>query len=1619
MASTDNRIASLVASQNPTPISQLQPELPDQLTRVVRGEVTITWPYNRFKNTFAFLLAEPDVLLRRAKGQVRIELHGAAAKAVVDTGIGGGDEVAFALDGVQWARDESPGRIPGARVDWQLQFTDKLALQVKSAESGDLNYVNIDHPIVEPPPPIVVDQPTYVAEPEIPAAPAPPVSRVVTDVAMNEYPSPAFIKRARISYGALFEGGFDIFEEDGGVKGKGRKRSRFGRDSSAWRYTSQSPSPEPPSPSPDAMEEDSAHETRPSGSPRPPMLDEGSQTVSEEAITTNVNTIPEAPMTASQSPEQMTSLPSENTGPVVNPFAKPIISTGQEAPIPPVNPSSPPISSAANPLATPITPASQGAHIPPVNPFAAPISSVESILATPIIPAEEEAQVPLINPFSAPVSSDGPPEPSADQAPNPQSSSRPEKEPSPAPHPQGDIQAPPDTLFTASKPADSGFSMFGTSAPVRVDSGDDLAEQVRFGFSHIPQAAENTSVGQSVGQIPDNHPVSQYPEVFLDGHVPSRFADTSYVGDAEAGTEMDLVQSDGLIVEPPVVESFGDQWEVLTQPPHHNQVEGGHFGADALNEGTMLMEVAEALHADAMSPEKIPLGFSSYGSHAIPAPVEPERVEAESGASSRGATEEASLIDDTEILDHTASEVGVDDEDETEYDENGEPLEAGDYDQRNYNIPDDDDEGSSSVEEEIDELEKRYGNGRSYDISEDDEDEYDEDDGYGEEWEEGDDEEYDEDEEAHNIQWGSANRRPQPPPPTSGPVVISLLSDSEDDDDGPAPTVSPPVQQTRQDQASPHPPTTFNPSVQEEPPQTAVHTTPAVDPSRSPREMVRNEAPDTESSLEISEVSSSPYKSPPGPEAVNESREAKERIRAEESEVEDDQDSVSSSSLVISSVLSSPEVGSDQRIEVADDQNSVSSSSLVISSVLSSSEAESDQHIEMEDDIPVDDHPVGEHADLQMEEHDDRHDDRQHIPIYEEADGSDNSVGDAQIEPISKDDIEVEEVGAEAAKSEDVDAHNTHELNDEVMEVDDQPQATGNLGEAVGIVDVSSSESGPTIQAPGDVVVEEDVEMRDATSPVPKKDVEDRGAPETPEPELSTEPAPMPVEEPTNGTSMTRPETPSQTDAIDHGTSHSSDITMSASPSKRQSKPADNGSPQPRRSKTPGRKAKGSSVLPSSPPVSQSFESQVVYPGVQYSSSPATSRPASKEGPSARQLPTPMASFVPNDMVPLAAVVEEYTIVETTTNAAGTQAYVTRSVSKMESSLGSIAHPEPPTESAIPESQEEGVNEEVHRDEIATLASASVSMTMSTVHESMELSPPHETRAARRRRIEAERAAGERTTPKPETEEPAKTMYSQDPFGESPPDISIALARQAGRKLKRAPEPPQTSSPIAPIATRTRSSSFRMSATPELEDVSINLAKGALASPSRTRTAVDGTTTASLKMELTKSLRALRECISLKSLRNHLDEHPNIVGIVTSQPQPPVRAKGGPREYVMTFNLTDGSTAPTQVVEVQLYRPHKESLPVVKPGDAILLYKFQVKALSNKGFGLRSHQESSWAVFDADDGPPQIKGPPVEDWDDYSGYARLLRTWYGSMDEVALGKLERANKKFEDMRQGK
>ncbi|KAH7251760.1 hypothetical protein BKA59DRAFT_472785 [Fusarium tricinctum] len=269
---------SLLDQGDSISIAQLNPDISEPEKRVVCGTVTITWPFSILHKSVAFLLAERDFRLRRENGQVRVRFHGAAARAIADASLGAGDEIRVSLQGVKWEKNETHTQVAGSTLEWQLEFTNRLILGISRPETGQETIIDIDVPTEEPETTTngqadntnSVDVLTPVLEepatptPQSPEVTLPAKRNMSSTLDPNEYASPAFLKRARVSYGSLFEGGMDTFDDDISKKSKSKKRTRFSLPSNAWRYTSQSPSPEP-----EQMSEVDEEETQANGVPQP------------------------------------------------------------------------------------------------------------------------------------------------------------------------------------------------------------------------------------------------------------------------------------------------------------------------------------------------------------------------------------------------------------------------------------------------------------------------------------------------------------------------------------------------------------------------------------------------------------------------------------------------------------------------------------------------------------------------------------------------------------------------------------------------------------------------------------------------------------------------------------------------------------------------------------------------------------------------------------------------------------------------------------------------------------------------------------------------------------------------------------------------------------------------------------------------------------------------------------------------------------------------------------------------------------------------------------------------------------------------------------------------------
>lgn len=113
------------------PIAQLEPSI-NSSTSLIRGIVTLVWPYSSLTNSTSVLLVEPDFRLRRNKGQVRITFRGRSAMIVARSGLNSGDRLVLALEGVEWIGDEGATKTPGRGVDWELRFGERVILQVRA-----------------------------------------------------------------------------------------------------------------------------------------------------------------------------------------------------------------------------------------------------------------------------------------------------------------------------------------------------------------------------------------------------------------------------------------------------------------------------------------------------------------------------------------------------------------------------------------------------------------------------------------------------------------------------------------------------------------------------------------------------------------------------------------------------------------------------------------------------------------------------------------------------------------------------------------------------------------------------------------------------------------------------------------------------------------------------------------------------------------------------------------------------------------------------------------------------------------------------------------------------------------------------------------------------------------------------------------------------------------------------------------------------------------------------------------------------------------------------------------------------------------------------------------------
>ncbi|KAL1882696.1 hypothetical protein VTK73DRAFT_1608 [Phialemonium thermophilum] len=1489
-----------------TPISQLSPDLGDQSTRVVVGEVTILWPFNSVARSLAFLLAEPDILLRRNKGQVRVQLSGSSARLVADWKLGGGDRLALSLDGVKWGEDESLGRGSESRLRWQLEFDERLKLQARVGASAELKRADIDHPptVHEEAHQDIVDAPNDSVPADILSPVSDPFLRQAPEVDAYELKSPAFLKRARVSYGSLLEGDGDIFGEDEGRWTNGRKRARFGRGSSIWRYASKSPSPESqPEPEPESRVEQ-AHV---------PGVDAGTQS---------------SPIRESSPGLPSSMVPTEN-------HSRPPNQQPTE------------VEGTTGTLDERHSPQRDSEHgLSPVPP-----------------PKEEKKNVP---------------EPPNATAPSVRQSS---------------------VLFGNAAPGHDPHttSWFSASAPPTAETGLNIADRVRFGFSHQPdpglalhhqtQPSLAPSEHRSGGDEPFPGAHSQEPPL-------AKYAEMeTYVDAAEEEVELQSTSGLGVPENPPVDETFErDQWDMATQSPDYNRTEGGHFGIDALEEGTRITTGEAALRSDEITPDAVPPGFDSYGGRGQGASEHDESPDEEENSDESDSGEE--LVENDEVEEESEDEVGVTDEDDAQYDEDGEELEQGDYDQRQYEAPSDDEEGLSDAEHEVvREIADRYSEQDIMDSSEDDSEEErssairgsghrtesEEQDGYEDDEEEDDEEEEEEEEEEENEYrpWIPGTRRQDPVP--KNPVVISLLSDSEDESDDEQKSTAPKADQPLPVSNDRHPATGALPAEAQGGASRAHpangplenrdnHTTATDQDTRTPVDGVEDRVENLPSSL------------PTGVEVKDFAIGSKEDMAKQENGntplpngTESGTDTQPTHEVLVTPVMG-PQ---DERGGLAGSERT--------NSVV-------DQNVE-----------VGQQL-------------RQSTEERMEIDGPER-LNDEDLQTSQPTQSISVEHGAPPLD---------HLLNGHQASGPDVSSTATPMDVDVPVLEGSSSNSQPTVESqphPPD----EDTTMPDTAGQNNNKGPALPSSPPLTQPAESRVPiahnVSSPVTDPTPANLKQAELPPTPTETQPHLVSpsrlpESTEIVSSDIAQERTTEEApitSSQTPETEEEKEPG--ANGDEQEPVSEPVAERTASE---PGRQ------AQRDESHEGSGAAEVQQEsLASAEPHaeveemgqnavqqveivsqvlevttqdgDDVSLLAVQEADTSI--TTKPAEESPKLAQEPSESEAHASDIDNSQltagqedakAPDESAA-SSFEETVPQQ-----------AGSSPTKESVHAAEQ---PSQTRSGRRRRSQVQdvitvkpRAKG-RKTPGPPSKQEVGAMET------------VVYSPAAPPAKKVVPKNAPSEAPRSPMKTRARSGSLRTSVTPD-RDESVEQPVSSAAAPTA-EISVDieakSASPSAPKPDVSKQLRkALPGFSTLKALKQHNNKRVKVAAVVTTQPPAPQRAK---RQYSTAFRIADYSVAPNQTVEVQFSHAHKDYFPLVQSGDAIVLRDFEVVTLGDRDLGLRNVDDSSWSAVTRD-GHLESRGQqPVKLSEAEAGFAQALRSWYSSLNDGARSKLDNASHK--------
>ncbi|KAK2027260.1 hypothetical protein LX32DRAFT_621061 [Colletotrichum zoysiae] len=1692
------------------PIAQLSPDIQDPKKRFARGVVTITWPYSIVKKTIAFLLAEPDYRLRRAKGQVRVEFDGSSAKAIAEAALGSGDEITLSLDGAEFVVDDSKTRVLGTSLDWQLRFTERVLLQAKISDSDDVKVIDVDHP-VQPEPEPELELPQSALDPftEKEKTPERTTTPIVSsskrpidrNVETNEYASPAFLKRARMSYGSLFDGGMDIFDEDVTARVRTNKRPKTSRYSEVWRYASQSPSPEPENPEEDKsadtpmVEERPLEQTAVATPSRPKMVDDGCQTIERDVSPLmEIQVAAEARENASywQTPSKSTMVDSgvqSDPHPSPNVGLTPGLSFGQHAPIP--------MFTSAHEQHTPAF------QHPPLGPvFGHDLQG------------DMESHYVAEGPFHEHSSA----------------------------YPEAELDHSLDTHghYPASFLDGPNFGHHGalTSEPV--------SEQIAAYQDHPQQRS-----------LEGEHHTVLMDAVVEPQQVPWGLTSTHYSGPPirSADTEAEGQQSQ---TQAMASDSWTEEREVQMKDSE-----------DPEGEQAALKVEEDHAPEDEDGPEE---EFSSrtYAER----PSEYANNEAVAGGkegSSSSTTSSSSSSEDSEgEAEHDTEDSGGD-YDITNYrnlsnnqdDDEGTDLESDYGQEKDDEIiepeilePEPQDNEEDELEENVEDYGEEY-------------DEYDEEEGYEDEDEDEDEENLPPPAASRGgapeviSLLSDSEDEDEAPPPRPTPAQTRRLpqydgstdeieedhpsdredsgaesASNEDDEQSSSGDSSEESEEEASRVGTPTPMPRSMPSKSDLVAPDLTSGTPGDDletmsPIKLPQDMSLRRSSSSSSSRGDSEILAADLEKELEDSAANDvqsDRKTLERIdidknvglddgvmeteavlfakvpadlsRAQDEEPKTEPDEPATESRHTTavktdegtrvSVNKEASIPADEHSEVTTDGNQtlLSHPATVETEfeqipILPGSETSRNLDSQVGDTFPSDHMSKidGENPPEELEEvinTEEAHDVQtketpvdSNMGIHAVNDGRPTS--EVEVEAAEAAEVQTEKTQFDkVVGQESVEEQTSEILESQVTEIDveiyevqlkegqyhqDDQDMTMEQRSVIG------SEMDMGVTNFPDTPVEVEMESTSGDSPGPTDmDMDDTEAMSVDE--TRDEDSDMDMDEMTEEQLI---QSQLQEESMIFEDQTVTIITTTQTVEER---------PVSQESETAGQagaateteiievsriavetsiseplaaaeghllQAASEDVMDMDRPDDTISKEITVSPTMEREEVELVDARSSQGSEELDMQENDAQLLTPSGTQQAESVSQSF--VETQITEANTQLTVPEMdddapsqnwVSMQEEERRLQAQKKPENKTATPTAPVQSRQTIVPSLEALYEADATspTNDELSQIRDSS--AQPSEAQSS----LIAEDASEEThaAQPSPRRARGHRRDRSDTISKDQDPSVTLARASIASRRSTRLSD---RTTPDSTRVTRARSQSLVLkSDSPDAEDDSVQLARSAIKSPSRasrvkeprekeatkpkekdvakskqskreaTPKEAAEQTPAALKAQLTRSLRAdVPDCISLKVLRNHPGKSVDVLTIATTEPPEAKRAKGGPRGIMLAFNVTDHSIAPSQTVAVQIFRPHKAALPVVHPGDAVLLRSFSVMVLTGRGFGLRANDGSSWAVFEREsqDDLPQIRGPPVELTEGETSYAALLRRWYAGLDAKSLARLDKAN----------